>query len=64
MFSFFKRICSEYENACTKDYDFHFIREIHFTDDSVMTAAVCMAILNNGENIDKIGIRKRAFINR
>jgi len=26
-----------------------------------MTAAVCGAILNNGENIGKFGIRKRAF---
>ena len=34
-------IGSEYENACTKDYDFSFKRESHFTDDSVMTAAVC-----------------------
>ena len=54
-------IGSEYENACTKDYDFPFKRESHFTDDSVMTAAVCRAILNNGENIGKFGIRKRAF---
>jgi ADP-ribosylglycohydrolase len=41
-------IGSEYENACTKDYDFPFKRESHFTDDSVMTIAVCRAILNNG----------------
>ena len=54
-------IGSEYENACTKDYDFPFKRESHFTDDSVMTVAVCRAILNNGENIGKLGIRKRAF---
>lgn len=54
-------IGSEYENACTKDYDFPFKRESHFTDDSVMTAAVCRAILNNGENIGRFGIRKRAF---
>ena len=44
-------IGSEYENACTKDYDFPFKRESHFTDDSVMTVAVCRAILNNGENV-------------
>ena len=54
-------IGSEYENACTKDYDFPFKRESHFTDDSVMTAAVCRAILNNGEKIGRFGIRKRAF---
>ena len=54
-------IGSEYENACTKDYDVPFKRESHFTDDSVMTAAVCRAILNNGENIGKFGVRKRAF---
>ena len=42
-------IGSEYENACTKDFDFPFKRESHFTDDSVMTAAVCSAILYNRE---------------
>ena len=51
----------EYENACTKDYDFPLKRESHFTDDCVMTAAVCRAILNNGENIGRFGIRKRGF---
>ena len=54
-------IGSEYENACTKDYDFPLKRESHFTDDTVMTAAVCRAILNNGENIGRFGIRKRDF---
>ena len=54
-------IGSEYENECTKAYDFPFKRESHFTDDSVMTAAVCRAILNNGENIGRFGVRKRAF---
>ena len=29
--------------------------------ETVMTAAVCRAILNNGENIGRFGIRKRDF---
>lgn len=54
-------IGSIYENACTKSYDFPLLRESHFTDDSVMTAAVCRAILNNGDNIGRFDIRKRGF---
>ena len=54
-------IGSIYENACTKNYDFPLLRESHFTDDSVMTAAVCRAILNNGGNIGRFDIRKRGF---
>lgn len=52
-------IGSEYENACTKDYDFPFLRESHFTDDSVMTAAVCGAILYNDNPIGRFGVRER-----
>ena len=54
-------IGSEYENACTKNYDFPLMRESHFTDDSVMTAAVCSAILYNSENISRFGVRKRGI---
>ena len=54
-------IGSEYENSCTKDYDFPLRADSHFTDDSVMTAAVCSAILYNGENIGRLGIVKRGF---
>ena len=44
-------IGSYYESHCTKNYDFEFNRESTFTDDSVMTAAVCKAILQNPQNI-------------
>lgn len=54
-------IGSVYENACTKDYNFPLKPESCFTDDSVMTAAVCSAILYNDESIGRFGIRKRAF---
>lgn len=54
-------IGSYYEVHCTKDYNFEFHRESGFTDDSVMTAAVCKAILINPAPISKLEIRKRAF---
>lgn len=54
-------IGSYYEVHCTKNYDFEFQRESTFTDDSVMTAAVCKAILQNPQPITKHEIRKRAF---
>lgn len=54
-------IGSYYEVHCTKDYNFAFHRDSAFTDDSVMTAAVCKAILINPAPITKFGIRKRAF---
>lgn len=44
-------IGSYYESRCTKDYNFEFRLESTFTDDSVMTAAVCRAILENPRNI-------------
>lgn len=53
-------IGSYYELHCTKDYDFDFNRESTFTDDSVMTCAVCRAILLNSEKTDKLHIGKRA----
>jgi len=54
-------IGSEYENSFTKDYNFPLRPDSHFTDDSVMTAAVCNAILYNGDNICRFGIKKRGF---
>lgn len=54
-------IGSYYEVHCTKDYNFELHRESVFTDDSVMTAAVCKAILVNPAPISIFGIRKRAF---
>ena len=54
-------IGSYYEVYCTKDYDFPFHPESRFTDDSLMTAAVCKAILFNGANITARGMNKRAY---
>ncbi|MBQ4055138.1 MAG: hypothetical protein IJD17_05445 [Clostridia bacterium] len=54
-------IGSYYEVHCTKDYDFEFNRDSTFTDDSVLTAAVCKAILDAPEPITKRGIKKRAL---
>lgn len=53
-------IGSYYEIHCTKKYDFDFRRESTFTDDSVMTAAVCKAILENPEDITKRETAARA----
>lgn len=54
-------IGSVFERACTKDYSFSLLRDSHFTDDTVMTTAVCQAILANGDHIGRLGIRKRGF---
>lgn len=51
---------SYYEVHCTKDYNFTFQKDSHFTDDSVLITAVCQAILNNPSEIGRFGIRKRA----
>jgi len=53
-------IGSYYETHCTKEYDFPLARESTFTDDSVLIAAVCRAILQNGEEIGRFGLRRRA----
>lgn len=54
-------IGSYYEIHCTKDYDFPFRRESTFTDDSVMTVAVCKAILTNGEDITRKQLKSRGY---
>lgn len=54
-------IGSYYETHCTKDYNFDFHNESTFTDDTVLTVAVCKAILNNPENITRWQIRKRGL---
>lgn len=54
-------IGSYYEVHCTKDYNFEFQHESTFTDDSVMTAAVCKTILQNSQPIKKHKIQKRAL---
>ncbi len=54
-------IGSYYEAHCTKDYDFQFQEESTFTDDTVLTVAVCKAILNNSGAINRWDIRKRGL---
>ncbi len=53
-------IGSYYEVHCTKNYDFEFSKESSFTDDTVLTAAVCKAILDNPSDISRWNIGKRA----
>lgn len=53
-------IGSYYEVHCTKDYDFPLQRESMFTDDTVMTAAVCEAIMFNPAPISAFEVNKRA----
>ena len=53
-------IGSYYEVHCTKEYNFPFHRDSTFTDDSVLTAAVCKTILNDPSEVTKFGLRKRS----
>lgn len=53
-------IGSYYEVHCTKAFDFPLMPESTFTDDTVMTAAVCSAILDNGKDINYFGQNRRA----
>lgn len=54
-------IGSYYEIHCIKDYDFKFQNESTFTDDSVLTVAVCKAILNDPKHITRWQLRKRGL---
>jgi len=54
-------IGSYYETYCTKVYDFEFHKDSTFTDDTVLTVAVCKAILNNPDEITYRNIRKRGL---
>lgn len=54
-------IGSYYENHCTKNYDFPLMRESTFTDDSVLIAAVCKAILLNPKAITSRELKRRAM---
>lgn len=54
-------IGSYYELQGTKNYDFIFHKDSTFTDDSVLTAAVCKAILSDPDNISVFGIQNRGF---
>ena len=53
-------IGSYYEVHSTKSYDFVFMKESTFTDDSVMTAAVCRTILDDPSEITASGMKERA----
>lgn len=54
-------IGSYFEVHGTKEYDFQFNQESTFTDDSVLTAAVCRAILYDSEEITWFHIKKRSL---
>lgn len=54
-------IGSYYESHSTKNYDFNlFNKDSIFTDDTVLTAAVCDTLLLNSENATFFGKQKRA----
>ena len=53
-------IGSYYEVHCTKEYDFPFVRESTFTDDSVLIAAVCRAILEDPRPVGRFSLGERA----
>lgn len=54
-------IGSYYEVHSTKKYDFTLNPQSTFTDDTVLTAAVCRAILNHGDDITKSRRKDRAL---
>ena len=54
-------IGSYYELHCTKDYNFKLMTECSFTDDSVLTAAVCKTIIENNSIISFFDINKRGM---
>lgn len=54
-------IGSYYETHCTKDIDFEFRRESAFTDDTVMTAAVCKAITLDSRPVPFLRLNARAL---
>ncbi len=53
-------IGSYYENHCTKDYNFPFQSDATYTDDSMLIAAVCQAILNDSSPIKRRDLTRRA----
>ena len=54
-------IGSWYEAYATKDYNFPFHSKSEFTDDTVMTTAVCKAILENNTEINYLQIKSRGY---
>lgn len=53
-------IGSYYEVHSTKDYNFEFQKQSTFTDDTVMTAAVCEAVLQNAAPVSPLDLKTRA----
>lgn len=54
-------IGSYYEHHATNDYNFPLQNQSRFTDDTVMTTAVCKAILENDSNITSLQIKARGY---
>ncbi len=54
-------IGSSYEVRFTKNYNFEFRDYSTFTDDTVLTAAVCKTILHDSDTITRFSINRRAF---
>ncbi len=54
-------IGSYYEVHCTKNYGFEFHRESAFTDDTVLTAAVCKAIVLDSRPVSYFRLNVRAL---
>lgn len=54
-------IGSHYEVYGTKDYDFPFEADSTFTDDSVLTAAVCKTILDDPSEISRFDCTERSL---
>jgi ADP-ribosylglycohydrolase len=52
-------IGSYYEVHCTKDYNFVFNQDSSFTDDSVLIAAVCKAIIDDPSDITAFRVNAR-----
>ena len=55
-------IGSYYEVHGTKNYDFPLQKDSTFTDDSVLIAAVCKAILYDPSDVTRFGLRKRSQV--
>jgi len=53
-------IGSHYEIYCTKEYDFPFAADSTFTDDSVLTAAVCKTILDDPSETSRFDYSERS----
>ncbi|MDE6780123.1 MAG: ADP-ribosylglycohydrolase family protein [Ruminococcus sp.] len=54
-------IGSWYEAHSTNDYNFPLLKQSEFTDDTVMTTAVCKAILENDSDIKSLQVKARGY---